>query len=355
VAVNLVNLMPRDQYRPFLCTTRCDGPLEVIVKADVERIRLRRKNRFDLKGLWRLTSHLRNNDVRILHAHGNTVFVSVVAALFSAHSAVLWHVHRGDCAVAERRRRLYRIIAHRISGVIAVSDPVAEWFQNRLGIPSNRVWYIPNFAHDTGANSAKHLDLPGEERSKIVCVANLHPAKDHVTLLRAMAMVVQQLPVAHLILIGTATDPGYHEQLLREISHLGLQGNVSLLGQRDDVPAILCSCDIGVLSSISEGMPLSLIEYGMAGLATVATRVGQCPEVLDEGRAGVLVHPSSPSTLAEGILTLLHSPEQRRILGERFRRRTQEAYSSDSIAGQVWEVYEDVLSSSNKNEYRSSR
>ena len=69
------------------------------------------------------------------------------------------------------------------------------------------------------------------------------------------------------------------------IQQHGLESHVFLLGSRSDVPSILSGCDIGVLSSASEGMPLALLEYGVAGLPTVATRVGQVPEILDEGRA----------------------------------------------------------------------
>src|SRR5438876_11120160 len=84
------------------------------------------------------------------------------------------------------------------------------------------------------------------------------------------------------------------------------------------------ACDVGVLSSRSEGMPLALLEYGMNGLPSVATRVGQCAEMLDDGRAGLLVPPAAPEPLAKAILALLQSPEQRAELGGRFRQRTQQ-------------------------------
>src|ERR1019366_2381799 len=170
----------------------------------------------------------------------------------------------------------------------------------RLHVPTERVWYIPNFV--VPAPDSQPPILPGARGARIVCVANLRPQKDHCTLLRAMALVVRRHPVAHLLLAGATKDPVCLDLVKTEISRLALDANVSLLGERHDVAAILQVCDIGVLSSASEGLPLALIEYGMAGLPAVATEVGQCPEVLDQGRAGMLVAPGAPKLLAEALL-----------------------------------------------------
>src|SRR6202011_1420599 len=100
------------------------------------------------------------------------------------------------------------------------------------------------------------MDLPGDADKRIVCVANLRPQKDHVTLLRAMAIVAKSVPRAHLLLVGASGSGEYLRQVLLQISRLGLDENVSYLGSRRDVPAILRTSAIGVLSSISEGLPL---------------------------------------------------------------------------------------------------
>jgi len=99
------------------------------------------------------------------------------------------------------------------------------------------------------------------------------------------------------------------------------------------------------LSSTSEGLPLALLEYGMAGLPAVATQVGQCPEVLDNGRVGVLIPPAEPDRLAKVLLSLLRSPERRAGLKELFRRRVQEVYSPGPVIQQVCRVYDAVMNS----------
>jgi glycosyltransferase involved in cell wall biosynthesis len=134
-------------------------------------------------------------------------------------------------------------------------------------------------------------------------------------------------------------------ELRQEIAQNHLDHNVTFLGQRHDVPRLLRACDIGVLSSKSEGLPVSLLEYGLAELPVVATRVGQCEEVLDFGRAGILVPSQSPAELAEALLSLLESPERRASFGQKLLHRMKTAYSAAPIMKQITGVYDDVLAS----------
>jgi glycosyltransferase involved in cell wall biosynthesis len=167
--------------------------------------------------------------------------------------------------------------------------------------------------------------------------------KDHLTLVRAFAQVVKSEPQAHLILIGAETDPQLAKQARQESQSLGLESNLTWLGPRDDVPAILAGCGIGVLSSVSEGFPVVLLEYGRAGLAVVATQVGECAEILAEGEAGILVPPSNPDALAAALLRLLQSPALRTQLSARLTERVKQNYSVETIMKRVCQVYETIL------------
>ena len=196
-----------------------------------------------------------------------------------------------------------------------------------------------------GELSQKALELLGSPGCRIVCVAHFRPQKDHLTLLKALELVKLKCYKVHLLLLGRVEDAMCLEGVQREIERLGLEQNVSLLGQRPDVPDVLRGCDIGVLISKSEGMPLVLLEYGRAGLPTVATKVGQCAEVLDNGRAGILVSPSSPNELAEALRDLVDCSDKRSKFGEQLQGRVQEFYSPTSMINQVGSVYESALMS----------
>ena len=325
VAVNLVNHLSRERFRPFLATTRREGVLAAEVLPDVGRLSLSRSRTLDLGALRRLAGFVRENGISIVHAHSSSLFL---ASLLPG-ARIVWHDHFGRLGEEDRPAWLWGLPARRAAAVVAVSEDLARWSRERLGVDAV---YLPNFVPDVAAGPIP--ELPGTPGRRVVCVANLRAQKDHLTLLRAM----EKVPEAHLLLAGGDVEPDYAARVREEAG-----GQVTFLGLRPDVPDLLRGCDVGVLSSASEGFPLSLLEYGRAGLAAVATRVGQCPEVL-EG-AGILVPPGDPGALAEALLALLNDPARRRELGERLGRRVRERYSAAAVMERLEAVYHKVLGS----------
>ena len=346
IAVNLVNLLPRDRYLAYLCTTRREGPLADLVSDDVRRLRLGRWQRFDIAAAYRFVTFIQSNNIQILHAHNHSLFIASMATFFPPYPKLVWHDNYGGQGTLERPVWSHRLAVSRARGIIAVNQSLMKWSRHRLGVPAERIWYIPNFVTVTKTNG-KPLELPGTINQRIVCVANFKPQKDHFNLLRAMAFVVQRVPTAHLLLVGAVAEETYFNLVREEIVQLGLGQNVSLLGERQDVSSILQACDIGVLSSASEGLPLALLEYGRAGLPVIATNVGDCARVLDEGRVGILVPPRSPKHLAESLLSLLQFPERRSGLGKQFHHHVQKVYDQFNIVNQFCRMYETVLGSAN--------
>jgi glycosyltransferase involved in cell wall biosynthesis len=340
VAVNLANLLAERRMRSFLCFTRAGGPLEERLGPAVTPLGLRRKGLLDLPALRRLARFINERQIDIVHAHGSSLFFCALAGLFARRARLLWHDHFGRYATEERPGWIYRMATRRCQGIITVNQPLAQWARSRLKAPAERVWYVPNFVTRCPGAPPPPRDLPGTPGARIVCVANLRPEKDHATLIEAMRRVSQVVPAATLLLAGDGAQQPYAARLREQVRRQALDRHVFFLGSRQDVRAILGACDVGVLSSASEGMPLALLEYGSAGLATVATTVGQMPELLDEGRAGLLVGPGQPAALAEALLKLLRSPELRSSLGAAFERRVRERYSAEAVLGQVLRIYQ---------------
>jgi glycosyltransferase involved in cell wall biosynthesis len=348
MAVNIANALPRERYRSYMCTTRREGPLEKLLAADVGRLRLRRRSRFERQAINRMADFIRANDIQVVHAHGASLFLAAMVSMKTRRGdmCVVWHDHFGRCETEERAAWPYWLATRRVAGVIAVNERLAGWSRRKLGIAAERVRYVPNFVSLSSkreAGDAPAPPLPGSAGARIVCVANFRPQKDHLNLIRAMAIVVRGAPDAHLLLVGQTSDDAHCKAIRAEIAAQGLQRHVSFLGQRGDVAEVLRGCDIGVLASSSEGLPLSLLEYGAAGLPAVTTRVGQCAEVLDEGKAGVLVAPSAAGDLAEALAELLASAERRADLGARLRERVAAEYGAESAMRRIGEVYEASL------------
>jgi glycosyltransferase involved in cell wall biosynthesis len=314
----------------------------------VTHLDLQRRGLVDLAALKRFLVFLRQHQVDIIHAHGTSLFFSALASCFNRRSRLLWHDHCGRYLTDQRRLWLYRPAARQAAGVIAVSEPLALWERTTLKVPAARVWFLPNFVMEKPP-VARPPQLPGSPGKRIVCVANLRPEKDHPTLVDAMKIVGQADPSAVLILVGDTPNPAQTASIRERIQRHGLDDRVILYGSTSNVWPILGQCDIGVLASASEGMPLALLEYGTAGLPSVATRVGQVPEVLDDGRAGVLVPPGEPAALASALLQLLQSPELRLQLGDALKRRVQEHYSPQALIEKLLEIYACVLGLSSRH------
>ena len=199
VAVALANALPADRFSPHLCTTRRDGPLAPLVGSHVGRLQLGRASRFDLAAIVRLQRYVRVNDIRLLHAHGASVFISVVAASLPPHPRVIWHVHSGRHAAVEPPRWLYGPAARRARRILTVSEPLSEWVTRSLGVPPARVTYLPNFSM-MGEHPHERIALPGTAGSRIVCVANLRPEKGHHDLIQEVARMCRTpiwIPSAH--------------------------------------------------------------------------------------------------------------------------------------------------------------
>jgi glycosyltransferase involved in cell wall biosynthesis len=139
-----------------------------------------------------------------------------------------------------------------------------------------------------------------------------------------------------VLIVGEGADRPLHEAL---IERLGLQGTVKLLGLRSDVPDLLATSDVAVLSTNSEGSPLSVMEYMDAGLPVVATRVGGIPDLIDDGVEGLLVEPRDPDGLGEAIARVLDDPQEAKRMGERGRERRRREFDIDVMVENLEDLY----------------
>jgi glycosyltransferase involved in cell wall biosynthesis len=339
MAVNIANGLAERGHQSFLCVTRESGPLVSSINDKVSLFNLGRKYRFDFAGLIRLVRFIRRNKIEIVHAHTSSVFVGVVAKLLTRHLSIVWHDHNGNPTT--RNTLPFRLLLRGVDFAIAVNVQIQQWMIETIGLNSTRVSYLSNFAI-LDESQAVIGELPGEDGFRIVCVANIRPQKDHINLLKAFLKVIEVEPKAHLILVGDNPNSELLDKIKQFIESNRLSGSVSIMGQRQDVHVIMKGCDIGVLSSKSEGLPVVLLEYGLAGLATVATDVGQCGEVLDNGKAGIVVAPGSPEALGDELLALLRNSDNAKSLATNLNERVQEMYSEEAFLNRLKDIYASV-------------
>ena len=340
VAVQLSNLSHRKGHRVWLGTTRRDGTLAEQIEPGVLRVKLQRKSRFDLWPLFRLARWCRTRGVGVIHCHGSAVYVGLAAKWLGAGSKLIWHDHYGN-SLEHRRLPAAWILRGSVDGIITVSEILKKWLSLRLKPDPDRMAYIPNFS--TLGDADSDPSLPGVPEDRIVMVANFRRQKDHRTAVEAFRYVNARLPKARLLLVGSSIEHSYEREIRDLVATLELRESVVFLGPREDVGAILRRCQVGILSSISEGLPLTLLEYGLTGLATAATDVGQVGQILGKDRRGLLVPPKEPRLLAGAITELLLEPHRAKQLGQELAEYVAIHHSAEATIAQVESLYHQVL------------
>jgi glycosyltransferase involved in cell wall biosynthesis len=172
----------------------------------------------------------------------------------------------------------------------------------------------------------------------LLSVGRLRAPKDFVGLVRAAARL--EPGSFRLWIAGDGPDRG---AVAAEVRRLALDDAVVLLGARDDIDDLLAAADVFVLSSRSEGLPMSILEAMAAGLPVVASAVGGVPEVVDD-TTGALVPPGDPAALASALVRLVADPGLRERLGNAGRRRAEHDFSVDEFRRAHVEVYRAALS-----------
>jgi glycosyltransferase involved in cell wall biosynthesis len=237
-----------------------------------------------------------------------------------------------DGSAASRRalcRWLERATAPLAARIICVSE-----HDRRIGAAAGiRPWRlvtIHNGIPDVSSSLRAEPGKPGPVR--VVMVARFAPPKDHSTLLHA----VRDVEDVELDLVGDGPAQPAAEALARE---LGIENRVHFLGRRADVAEMLARAHLLVLTSLSEGFPLSTLEAMRAGLPVVISAVGGAPEAVEEGVTGFLVGRGDVAGLRDRLAALARDRELRDRLGQAARARYEARYTFDRMYGATLDVY----------------
>jgi glycosyltransferase involved in cell wall biosynthesis len=181
-------------------------------------------------------------------------------------------------------------------------------------------------------------DPTRRETPVLVSVGRFQHPKDFLTLLRALSRLDPETYRAELV-----GDGPLRGEIEAELRLLGLERTVGLRGEIPDVDRVLVSADIFVLSSDSEGLPMSILEAMAAGLPVVATAVGGVPECVDDGVTGLLVPARDPQSFADALTALLDDPERRRAMGEAGRARARTSFGLAAFVDAHAQLYRRLL------------
>lgn len=337
MAVNIANGLAANGVASYLCATRLEGDLKAKINNDVGYLFLNKKLALDLRAFIRLRKFIKRNQISIIHAHSSSYFIAVFIKLAYSNVKIIWHDHYGNSEnLKERSKFPIKIMSKLFNAVISVNQLLGKWAIQNLGV--KKVHVLSNFA-DFNANIQKVTFLNGSEGKRIICLANLREQKDHINLLNAFKNIQKKHSVWTLHLVGVDLKDDYSTEIKSFISKYQLTNSIFLYGNRQDIPFILSQANIGVLSSKSEGLPVALLEYGLAKLPVVVTDVGDCSNVVKDEVNGLVVPPNNSKKLEEAILKLIIHSKGANSMGEKLFETVVSKFSKAAYVSKLIKIY----------------
>jgi glycosyltransferase involved in cell wall biosynthesis len=304
----------------------------------VPSVRLRAPRDLDPRLVVALRRALKRLRPDVVHTH--LVHADVYGAL-TAPASLVSTKHNDDRFRLGRFRHVERALARRVSRVIAITEALARFTVEQVGLPAEKVEVV-HYGLDApprawGENPP--VLLPDGARV-LLAICRLVPQKGVDVAVRALAEVRRAHPDAVLVVLGEGDE---REALTRLAAELGVADALFLPGRGGDVAEWLARAEVVVHSVRWEGFGLAVLEAMLAERPVVASAVSSVPEIVVDGETGILVPPDDPTALANAIGRLLTDRDLAARFGAAGRERARREFSVDRMARRTIDVYEVVL------------
>ncbi len=308
LAVDLARQQKAEGHEPSIYCTSHRGQLAPeLQSADIPVHSFGKTRGFSFRLIRDLVSRLNVDRPDVLHAHNALVLHYAIAAARLARVPVVVNTrHGGNNNWDPHCERIWRHAVRWIDSLVFVSEGVRDFYVTRDRLSRRNTSVIYN-----GIDVGRFTSRPAHPAAalptfRVGSVGRLVPAKDHITLIRSFAMVSAAVPTAELHIVG---DGPCRPAISQAAESLGIANRVFLHGASLDVPGFLSTLDLFVLSSINEGLPISLMEALAAGLPVVSTRLPGLTELAPENVVAGYCTPGQPESLAEQILRAANRPD----------------------------------------------
>ena len=322
-----------------------DGELRRRASEETDLYPLAPRMEMDFATAWKLSRVLRDLQPEVVHAHDAHAVAMTALALslgntrlkttFVAARRVDFHIGKNALSRWKYRQVDCFICASAFIRSMLVDD----------GVPAERTTIVYegiDLGHVTAAPSLdihKEFSLP--DGAPIVGnVAALVPHKGQRYLVDAAALVLQHIPDARFLIVGSGE---LELSLQHQIKQRYLERHVILTGFRPDILSLHKGFDLFVMSSVTEGLGTSALDAMACGRAVIATRTGGLSEVVDHDETGLLVPVSDPKALADAIVRLLTDPTLRERYGRASVERAYQQFSADRMVDETAAVYTDLV------------
>jgi len=339
VLLNLVSNLNRKDFRPHVVLLKKGWAYERLkgVTEDIHVIPSQRG--YDLSLIVKICRFIRENRIQIVNSHLEDInfYSSVAARLMGIPHVAVEHgnVHLGSLSVQKRVK--IKVTNLCTTKYIAISRYTSGKLRDIIG-NGRKIEVIYNGVQDgTHRRAEEKSDVGfGSEDFLILNLANLYPVKNHKSLIRVADRVVKKEPRARFLIAGRGK---LEDELSNMIHELGLDKNVILLGYRSDAERYLSACDAYLQTSVSEGLPVSVIEAMSYEKPVVATDVGGTAELIDE----ILVAPDDVEAMADNLLKLIEDQTFRRELGKKNYLKYKGLFTVNTMVSEYERLYKSLI------------
>lgn len=347
MAVGLAQALDPGRFAPRFYTFDAEGPFGAVLdEAGIPRRHLPRPAGVAPGYARQLADQLVADGARLVHCHNVTaMFHGSRAARRAGRLPVLFTEHDREMPAPFKHRLLHRLLARHVHHTATVSAGLAADLVRLEGFDPRRTAPLLNGIPDPAEGCAGDRDqarqaLGWDQRPVVLAVGSLTAVKNHVGLLRAWARLLEGRDDApRLVIAGEGPERPALEAALASLP----AGAVTLLGNRDDVPRLLAACDVFVLPSHREGLPLCLVEAHAMSRSSVAFDTGGNGEVLVHGETGRLVPLGDEAGLAATLGALLDDPAARARFGAAARQRFESTFTHARMVADYQDLYDRLL------------
>lgn len=316
-------------------------------------LRLKRRLPLDLGLAAQIRRIVQERKIQVVHGHQPVEALHLYLATRNSGIKRVLTTH-GVVSGAKNELALQFVIP-RTDGLVAISRDLLNWLKKGRSYNTSRSVSLINNGVDFKrlqsrvGNLHNELNLPAEARL-IGMVANFRPGmeKDQLTVCRALPRLFAAVPGSHFVFAGGRSEEAPHlfDDCVRYCHEQQISERVHFLGKRSDVGDVLASLDVFVLSSRSEGSPISVIEAMMMGVPTVLSDIRSLHEVSDNARCALLFRAGDSEDLAVKLIQLLNNSEQRVRLGLRAQKWAFEKFSIEQHISNLAQFYFSLMKKS---------
>lgn len=329
MAVTFANSLSKTIEFSGLVVSRKEGELKKNIHTDVSYLFLNKKKSIDFKAVLKLKEYCISNRIQIIQAHSSSFFLACLLKIFHPKIQIIWHDHYGKSIASKREGAFFiRVLSFLFTGVIAVSSELESWSMKNLFC--RQVFYLQNFI-PAKSNIPQETKLNGIAGKRVLCVANLRPQKNHLMLVEVVNGIHRKFPEWTFHLVGNDLNDTYSFSIKERIKQYHLENVIFIYGAKEDIENCISQSDVGIFTSISEGLPVALLEFGKYKKPVVATRVGQIPFVIKHQESGLLSDNNSILEFSKNLSILLEDEQLRIKFGENLHKLIEDNYSESVV------------------------